>query len=30
MLLEENPEMRRGDAHDLVWEWVRAAEEAEH
>ncbi len=25
MLLEENPEMPRGDAHDLVREWVRQA-----
>ncbi len=30
MLLEENPDMRRGDAHDLVWEWVQQAERADH
>ena len=30
MLLEENPEMRRGGAHDLVDEWVRRAGEPEH
>ncbi len=22
MLLEENPDLSRGDAHDLAWEWV--------
>ena len=30
MLLEENPGMWRGDAHDLVREWVRQAGEPEH
>ena len=30
MVLEENPDMRRGDAHDLVWEWVQRAEQPTH
>ena len=30
MLLEENPDMRRGDAHDLAWEWVQREGEPEH
>ena len=29
MLLAENPELSRGDAHDLAWEWVARADEAE-
>ncbi len=28
MLLEENPELYRGDAHDLAWEWCARADEA--
>ncbi len=27
MLLEENPELSRGDAHDLAWEWAARADE---
>ena len=27
MVLEENPDMRRGDAHDLVEEWVQRVEQ---
>ena len=30
MLLERNPELRRGDAHDLMEEWVRRVGELEH
>ena len=30
MLLEENPDMGRGDARDLVWEWVQRAEQSEN
>ncbi len=30
MLLEENPDLSRGDAHDLAWEWAARADEAEH
>ena len=29
-LLEENPELSRGDCHDLVWSCVVATNEAEH
>ena len=28
MLLEENPELSRGGAHDLAWEWVARVDEA--
>ena len=30
LLVEENPELSRGDAHDLAWEWVARADDAEH
>ena len=31
VLLEENPELSRGDYHhDLVWSWVAAADAAAH
>ena len=30
MLLEENSELSRGDAHDLAWEWAARADEAGH
>ena len=30
MLLEENPEMERGDAHAQVLEWVQRQGEPEH
>lgn len=30
MLLEENPELHRGDAFELVQEWARAAKEHQH
>ena len=26
MLMDENHGMKRGEAHDLVWEWVQKAE----
>ncbi len=29
MLLEQNPDMSRGDAFELVQEWARAAEQPE-
>ena len=30
LVLEENPDLSRGDAHDLAWEWGARADEAEH
>ena len=30
MIFEENPEMKRADAFDLVQEWLLAADEPEH
>ncbi len=30
MIAEENPEMKRADAFELVQEWLRAAHELEH
>ena len=30
MIFEENPEMKRGDAFELVQEWILATDEPEH
>ncbi len=30
LLLEENPELSRGDAHDVAWEWAARANGGEH
>ncbi len=30
MLLDENHGMKRGEAHDLVWDWVQRAGQSEN